>query len=186
MLRTSCPVQRAKRWCSQTPPRRRTPYMRCVHPHLLHEGACHSYAAWHLEAQSTDTHHCSFAVLAVSLLQLCAGCMQEICGTAVSCVLLPHGSSPVAFRARDTALSAFDRLEAGVLICSDLVARGLDFQNVGLVVRYDLPVILTNDGPVTDTHRWSQHSRPLRQCLHSPGQDRLQQLCALLLCGFSE
>ena len=41
--------------------------------------------------------------------------------------------------ARDSAVAKFRRGETWVLICTDLVARGVDFRAVNMVINYDLP-----------------------------------------------
>lgn len=41
--------------------------------------------------------------------------------------------------ARDSAVSKFRKGETWVLICTDLVARGVDFRAVNMVINYDLP-----------------------------------------------
>lgn len=40
---------------------------------------------------------------------------------------------------RDRVVQAFRSGQIWVLICTELLARGLDFQGVGLVLNYDLP-----------------------------------------------
>ena len=49
---------------------------------------------------------------------------------------------------RELAVQKFRRGETWVLICTDLVARGVDFKAVNLVINYDLP----SEG-VTYVHR---------------------------------
>jgi len=41
--------------------------------------------------------------------------------------------------ARDSAVAKFRRGETWVLICTDLVSRGVDFKNINMVLNYDLP-----------------------------------------------
>lgn len=48
-----------------------------------------------------------------------------------------HGNMPQG--ARSAAFVAFVRAEAGVLLCTDVAARGLDFPSVSLIVQYDPP-----------------------------------------------
>ena len=55
------------------------------------------------------------------------------------------GRSPSA---REASVAKFRKGDTWVLICTDLVARGVDFKAVNLVINYDLPL----DG-VTYVHR---------------------------------
>jgi len=60
--------------------------------------------------------------------------------------------------ARDASVAKFRRGETWILICTDLVARGVDFKAVNLVINYDLP---TNG--VTYVHRIGRTGRAGRQ-----------------------
>ena len=42
--------------------------------------------------------------------------------------------------ARDNAVARFRRGDTWVLICTDLVSRGVDFKSINMVINYDLPV----------------------------------------------
>lgn len=42
--------------------------------------------------------------------------------------------------ARDNAVAKFRRGDTWVLICTDLVSRGVDFKSINMVINYDLPV----------------------------------------------
>ena len=59
---------------------------------------------------------------------------------------------------RDLAVQKFRRGETWVLLCTDLVARGVDFRAVKLVINYDLPA----DG-VTYVHRIGRTGRAGRE-----------------------
>jgi len=59
---------------------------------------------------------------------------------------------------RELAVQKFRRGETWVLICTDLVARGVDFKAVNLVINYDLP----SEG-VTYVHRIGRTGRAGRQ-----------------------
>ena len=47
-----------------------------------------------------------------------------------------HGSMDQI--SRKEMFSSFDNTKTGVMICSDVASRGLDFQNVKYVIQYDL------------------------------------------------
>eukprot|EP00804_Cyclotella_cryptica_P029103 CCRYP_005277-RA/>CCRYP_005277-RA protein AED:0.04 eAED:0.04 QI:530/1/1/1/1/0.66/3/324/534 len=65
------------------------------------------------------------------------------------------GRSPGA---REASVAKFRRGDTWVLICTDLVARGVDFKAVNLVINYDLPL----DG-VTYVHRIGRTGRANRE-----------------------
>ena len=60
--------------------------------------------------------------------------------------------------ARDKAVQNFRKGETWVLICTDLVARGVDFKAVNLVINYDLP-----SSGVTYVHRIGRTGRAGRK-----------------------
>jgi ATP-dependent RNA helicase DDX52/ROK1 len=60
--------------------------------------------------------------------------------------------------ARDNAVAKFRKGETWVLICTDLVARGVDFRAVNMVINYDLPV-----SGVTYVHRIGRTGRAGRK-----------------------
>jgi ATP-dependent RNA helicase DDX52/ROK1 len=60
--------------------------------------------------------------------------------------------------ARDEAVAKFRRGETWVLICTDLVARGVDFKAVNMVINYDLPT-----SGVTYVHRIGRTGRAGRK-----------------------
>jgi len=60
--------------------------------------------------------------------------------------------------ARDTAVTKFRKGETWVLICTDLVARGVDFKAVNMVINYDLP-----ESGVTYVHRIGRTGRAGRK-----------------------
>jgi superfamily II DNA/RNA helicase len=43
--------------------------------------------------------------------------------------------------AREATLSKFSSLPAGVLLCTDVAARGLDIPDVAWIVQYDMPQV---------------------------------------------
>ena len=59
---------------------------------------------------------------------------------------------------REASVSKFRRGETWVLVCTDLVARGVDFKGVNLVINYDLP----REG-VTYVHRIGRTGRAGRE-----------------------
>lgn len=61
-------------------------------------------------------------------------------------------------KARDLAVQNFRKGETWVLICTDLVARGVDFKAVNLVINYDLPA-----SGVTYVHRIGRTGRAGRK-----------------------
>jgi len=69
--------------------------------------------------------------------------------------VLHAGRSPAQ---REASVSKFRRGETWVLICTDLVARGVDFKGVNLVINYDLP----REG-VTYVHRIGRTGRAGRE-----------------------
>jgi ATP-dependent RNA helicase DDX52/ROK1 len=60
--------------------------------------------------------------------------------------------------ARDAAVSKFRRGDTWVLICTDLVARGVDFRAVNMVINYDLPM-----SGITYVHRIGRTGRAGRK-----------------------
>jgi len=60
--------------------------------------------------------------------------------------------------ARDNAVAKFRRGETWVLICTDLVARGVDFRAVNMVINYDLPT-----SGITYVHRIGRTGRAGRK-----------------------
>jgi len=60
--------------------------------------------------------------------------------------------------ARDNAVARFRRGETWVLICTDLVARGVDFRAVNMVINYDLPT-----SGITYVHRIGRTGRAGRK-----------------------
>ena len=60
--------------------------------------------------------------------------------------------------ARDNAVAKFRKGESWVLICTDLVARGVDFLAVNMVINYDLPT-----SGITYVHRIGRTGRAGRQ-----------------------
>jgi ATP-dependent RNA helicase DDX52/ROK1 len=60
--------------------------------------------------------------------------------------------------ARDEAVAKFRGGETWVLICTDLVARGVDFKAVNMVINYDLPT-----SGVTYVHRIGRTGRAGRK-----------------------
>ena len=60
--------------------------------------------------------------------------------------------------ARDNAVSKFRRGDTWVLICTDLVARGVDFRAVNMVINYDLPT-----SGITYVHRIGRTGRAGRK-----------------------
>jgi len=60
--------------------------------------------------------------------------------------------------ARDAAVAKFRKGETWVLICTDLVARGVDFKAVNMVINYDLPT-----SGVTYVHRIGRTGRAGRK-----------------------
>ena len=60
--------------------------------------------------------------------------------------------------ARDSAVAKFRKGETWVLICTDLVARGVDFRAVNMVINYDLPA-----SGVTYVHRIGRTGRAGRK-----------------------
>lgn len=60
--------------------------------------------------------------------------------------------------ARDNAVSKFRKGETWVLICTDLVARGVDFRAVNMVINYDLPT-----SGITYVHRIGRTGRAGRK-----------------------
>jgi ATP-dependent RNA helicase DDX52/ROK1 len=60
--------------------------------------------------------------------------------------------------ARDDAVSKFRKGETWVLICTDLVARGVDFRAVNMVINYDLPT-----SGITYVHRIGRTGRAGRK-----------------------
>lgn len=60
--------------------------------------------------------------------------------------------------ARDNAVAKFRKGETWVLICTDLVARGVDFRAVNMVINYDLPA-----SGVTYVHRIGRTGRAGRK-----------------------
>mmetsp|Transcript_12766 Transcript_12766/g.18132 ORF Transcript_12766/g.18132 Transcript_12766/m.18132 type:complete len:214 (-) Transcript_12766:963-1604(-) len=60
--------------------------------------------------------------------------------------------------ARDNAVAKFRRGDTWVLICTDLVARGVDFRAVNTVINYDLPA-----SGITYVHRIGRTGRAGRQ-----------------------
>eukprot|EP00536_Pseudo-nitzschia_multiseries_P008178 jgi/Psemu1/256982/estExt_Genewise1Plus.C_2030070 len=60
--------------------------------------------------------------------------------------------------ARDNAVAKFRRGETWVLICTDLVARGVDFRAVNMVINYDLPA-----SGITYVHRIGRTGRAGRK-----------------------
>ena len=51
-------------------------------------------------------------------------------------------SSVLSQKARDALLAAFRRREVAVLVCSDVMARGMDISGVSVVVNYDVPLYI--------------------------------------------
>jgi superfamily II DNA/RNA helicase len=43
--------------------------------------------------------------------------------------------------ARESTLTKFSGLPAGVLLCTDVAARGLDIPDVAWIVQYDMPQV---------------------------------------------
>ena len=62
-------------------------------------------------------------------------------------------------RAREANLIAFREATSGVLVCTDLAARGLDVPDVGHVVMFDFP-----RNPVDYLHRAGRTARPSEGC----------------------
>ncbi|KAL3905008.1 MAG: hypothetical protein SGILL_009848, partial [Bacillariaceae sp.] len=60
--------------------------------------------------------------------------------------------------ARDNAVAKFRKGETWVLICTDLVARGVDFRAVNMVINYDLP-----SSGITYVHRIGRTGRAGRK-----------------------
>ena len=60
--------------------------------------------------------------------------------------------------ARENAVAKFRKGETWVLICTDLVARGVDFRAVNMVVNYDLPT-----SGITYVHRIGRTGRAGRK-----------------------
>ncbi|CAJ1954494.1 unnamed protein product [Cylindrotheca closterium] len=60
--------------------------------------------------------------------------------------------------ARDSAVAKFRKGETWVLICTDLVARGVDFRAVNMVINYDLPT-----SGITYVHRIGRTGRAGRK-----------------------
>lgn len=60
--------------------------------------------------------------------------------------------------ARDAAVAKFRKGETWVLICTDLVARGVDFRAVNMVINYDLPM-----SGITYVHRIGRTGRAGRK-----------------------
>jgi ATP-dependent RNA helicase DDX52/ROK1 len=60
--------------------------------------------------------------------------------------------------ARDNAVAKFRRGDTWVLICTDLVARGVDFRAVNMVINYDLPT-----SGITYVHRIGRTGRAGRK-----------------------
>jgi ATP-dependent RNA helicase DDX52/ROK1 len=60
--------------------------------------------------------------------------------------------------ARDEAVAKFRGGETWVLICTDLVAHGVDFKAIHMVINYDLPH--------TYVHSIGRTSRAARPCIH--------------------
>jgi ATP-dependent RNA helicase DDX52/ROK1 len=60
--------------------------------------------------------------------------------------------------ARDNAVARFRRGNTWVLICTDLVARGVDFRAVNMVINYDLPT-----SGITYVHRIGRTGRAGRK-----------------------
>jgi len=60
--------------------------------------------------------------------------------------------------ARDNAVAKFRKGETWVLICTDLVARGVDFRAVNMVINYDLP-----ESGITYVHRIGRTGRAGRK-----------------------
>ena len=60
--------------------------------------------------------------------------------------------------ARDSAVAKFRKGETWVLICTDLVARGVDFRAVNMVINYDLPM-----SGITYVHRIGRTGRAGRK-----------------------
>lgn len=56
----------------------------------------------------------------------------------------PAGSSPYLHlqAARESTLSKFSTLPAGVLLCTDVAARGLDIPDVSWILQYDMPQVI--------------------------------------------
>jgi ATP-dependent RNA helicase DDX55/SPB4 len=46
--------------------------------------------------------------------------------------------------ARESTLSKFSTLPAGVLLCTDVAARGLDIPDVSWILQYDMPQVRTD------------------------------------------
>lgn len=60
--------------------------------------------------------------------------------------------------ARDNAVAKFRKGDTWVLICTDLVARGVDFRAVNMVINYDLPT-----SGITYVHRIGRTGRAGRK-----------------------
>ncbi|ELP93415.1 DEAD box ATP-dependent RNA helicase, putative [Entamoeba invadens IP1] len=67
-------------------------------------------------------------------------------------VLSIHGKAKQIYR--DKALERFESLESAVLICTDVVARGIDFVDVDCILQYDPP-----QDPKTYVHRGGRTAR---------------------------
>ncbi|KAH9385346.1 ATP-dependent RNA helicase DDX55/SPB4 [Nematocida major] len=73
-------------------------------------------------------------------------------GGVHTCVLRLHRKLPQT--AREEAYAEYAETESGVLLCTDISARGLDFPGVSAVVHFDLP-----QDPVTFVHRSGRTAR---------------------------
>ena len=71
---------------------------------------------------------------------------------------------------RDVIMREFRSGSSRVLITTDLLARGIDVQQVSLVINYDLP-----SQPENYLHRYSssKHLQNLHSCVAAPGANCL-------------
>ena len=56
-------------------------------------------------------------------------------------VCIPHTNVHVTQEQRDNIIKRFRTGEIWVLICTDLMARGIDFKGVNMVINYDFPQV---------------------------------------------
>jgi hypothetical protein len=68
--------------------------------------------------------------------------MDSTTGTATDSIVVAEYSSDLPNSKRQAILRAFNKGEIHLLICSDLISRGMDLAPVSVVINYDTPVYM--------------------------------------------